>query len=74
MGVLGAQSECFLSNLEGKALFATGFKGRGKCFPSWNLARVKWSLKKVRKGIVSGPSVLRSDVFQEPIPGSPAAL
>uniref|UniRef100_A0A8P0SQ97 SPT7 like, STAGA complex subunit gamma n=2 Tax=Canis lupus familiaris TaxID=9615 RepID=A0A8P0SQ97_CANLF len=68
MGVLGAQSERFPSNLEVEAS-PQASSTEVNASPLWNLAHVKMEPQESEEGNVSGHGVLGSDVFEEPMSG-----
>ncbi|XP_036922569.1 STAGA complex 65 subunit gamma [Sturnira hondurensis] len=68
MGVLGAQSERFPSNLEVEAS-PQASSTEVNASPLWNLAHVKMEPQESEEGNVTGHGVLGSDVFEEPMSG-----
>ncbi|KAF6106537.1 SPT7 like, STAGA complex subunit gamma [Phyllostomus discolor] len=68
MGVLGAQSERFPSNLEVEAS-PQASSTEVNASPLWNLAHVKMEPQESEEGNVAGHGVLGSDVFEEPMSG-----
>ncbi|XP_075060514.1 STAGA complex 65 subunit gamma [Mixophyes fleayi] len=67
VGVLGAQSERFSSNMEVDSSPQPGSDVNTS--PLWNLAHVKMEPQDNEEGTVHGHSVLGNDVFEEPMSG-----